>query len=123
GKPRAQSRSLQSLYCPPSMQQLLEAGRWADARLKLNDVFEEMHTHKMDTEEHMMEVIYTLMNAFLYIAHLQGKTLMELSDWEMDVTADPHALYGTDRVIEWALGVLESIESGSIREFKDNKSQ
>lgn len=123
GKPRVQSRSLQSLYSPPSIGQLLEAGRWADARNKLSDVFEEMSSKKMDTEEHMMEVIYTLMNAFLYIAHLQGKTLMEVSGWETDVTADPRTLYRTDRVMEWAVGVLQSMESGSIREFKDSKSQ
>jgi two-component system response regulator YesN len=89
----------------------------------LSDVFEEMSSKKMDTEEHMMEVIYTLMNAFPYIAHLQGKTLMEVSGWETDVTADPRMLYQTDRVMEWAVGVLESMESGSNREFKDNKSQ
>ncbi|MDF2646443.1 MAG: hypothetical protein K0Q73_2248 [Paenibacillus sp.] len=120
GEPRAQSRSLQSLYCPPSIGQLLEAGRWADARIKLSDVLEEMSSKKMDTEEHMMEVIYTLMNAFLYIAHLQGKTLMEVSGWE---TVDPQTLYRTDKVMEWAVGVMESMESGSIREFKDSKSQ
>jgi two-component system response regulator YesN len=68
----------------------------------------------------MMEVIYTLMNAFLYIAHLQGKTLMEVSGWE---TVDPQTLYRTDKVMEWAVGVMESMESGSIREFKDSKSQ
>ncbi len=123
GKPRGQSKSLQSLYSPPSIQQLLEAGRWADARTKLSDVLEEMSSRKMDTEEHMMEVIYTLMNAFLYIAHLQGKTLIEVSGWETDVMTDPRTLYRKDRVMEWAAGILESMESGSIREFKDSKNQ
>jgi two-component system response regulator YesN len=123
GKPRVQSRSLQSLYSPPSIQQLLEAGRWADVRKKLSDVFEEMSSKKMDTEENMMEVIYTLMNAFLYIAHLQGKTLMEVSGLETDVSSDPRSLSRADQVMEWAVGVLESMESGSIREFKDGKNQ
>ncbi|OAS22044.1 response regulator transcription factor [Paenibacillus oryzisoli] len=123
GKPRVQSRSLQSLYSPPSIQQLLEAGRWGDVRTKLRDVFEEMNAKKMDTEENMMEVTYTLMNAFLYIAHLQGKTLMEVSGMEADVSPDPRMLYRADQVMAWAEGVLESMESGSIREFKDGKNQ
>ncbi|CAN7617507.1 response regulator transcription factor [Paenibacillus sp. LjRoot56] len=123
GMPRVQSRSLQSLYSPPSIQQLLEAGRWGDVRKKLSDVFEEMSSKKMDTEENMMEVTYTLMNAFLYIAHLQGKTLMEVSGLETDVSSDPRALSRADQVMEWAIGVLESMESGSIREFKDGKNQ
>lgn len=123
GMPRVQSRSLQSLYSPPSIQQLLEAGRWGDVRKKLSDVFEEMSSKKMDTEENMMEVTYTLMNAFLYIAHLQGKTLMEVSGLETDVSSDPRALSRADQVMEWAVGVLESMESGSIREFRDSKNQ
>lgn len=123
GKPRVQSRSLQSLYSPPSIQQLLEAGRWGDVRTKLSDVFEEMSAKKMDTEENMMEVTYTLMNAFLYVAHLQGKTLMEVSGLETDVSPDPRMLYRADQVMAWAAGVLESMESGSIREFKEGKNQ
>jgi two-component system response regulator YesN len=63
------------------------------------------------------------MNAFLYIAHLQGKTLMEVSGLETDVSSDPRALSRADQVMEWAVGVLESMESGSIREFKDGKNQ
>ncbi|WP_028609114.1 response regulator [Paenibacillus harenae] len=122
-EPRTQSRSLDALYSPPGFQQLLEAGRWADARKKIGDVFEEMRSKKLDTEEHMTEVVYTLMNAFYYIAHLQGKTLLELSGWEADMTADPRTFSLPERVMEWADKALAGMEAGSIRESKDGKNQ
>jgi two-component system response regulator YesN len=122
-EPRVQSRSLDALYSPPGFQQLLEAGRWADARQKIGGVFEEMRTKKLDTEEHMTEVVYTLMNAFYYIAHLQGKTLLELSGWEADMAADPRTFSLPDRVLEWADKALAGMEAGSIRESKDGKNQ
>ncbi|MNC21302.1 HTH-type transcriptional activator Btr [compost metagenome] len=117
------SSSLHSLYTPPSFQQLLEAGRWEDARAKLRDVFEEMKAKKLDTEEHMLEIVCSLTNSFLYIAHLQSKTLMEVWGRDADMAADPRKLSQSGRVIEWAEKMLESLESGSIREFKDVKNQ
>ncbi|MBD2868760.1 response regulator [Paenibacillus arenilitoris] len=122
-EPRAQSRSPGALYSPPGFQQLLEAGRWADARAKLGGVFEEMRAKKLDTEEHMTEIVYTLMNAFYYIAHLQGKTLLELSGWEPDMAADPRHLTQPEKVREWADKALAGMEAGSVREIKDGKSQ
>ncbi|MGG6311471.1 response regulator transcription factor [Paenibacillus macerans] len=120
---RSQSSSLRSLHSPPSFQQLLEAGRWADARTKLKDVFEEMRAKKLDTEEHMLEIVCSLTNSFLYIAHLQSKTLMEVSGREADMAADPRKLSQSGRVMEWAENMLESLESGSVREFRDAKNQ
>ncbi|RED63861.1 response regulator transcription factor [Cohnella lupini] len=122
-QPRTQSSSLLSLYTPPSFHQLLEAGRLEDARRKLKDVFEEMNSKKLDSEEHVMEVVYGLMNAFLYIAHLQGRTLLEISGWGTETLDDPRAFRRTDKVMEWAEGVLNRIDSGSVREFKDSRSQ
>lgn len=123
GEARTQSRSLDSLYSPPSFQQLLEAGRWADARQKLASLFEEMRATKLDTEEHVNEVVYTLMNAFLYIAHLQGKTLMEMTGFEADIAAEQGIFSRLEQMMEWAEMALQSLESSSAREFKDSKSQ
>ncbi|WP_168118813.1 response regulator [Paenibacillus sp. HB172176] len=122
-EPRAQSKSLDALYSPPGFQQLLEAGRWTDARAKIEAVFEEMGEKKLDSEEHMNEVVYTLMNAFYYIAHMQGKTLLELSGWEAHMAADPRVFTLPEQVMEWADRALQSMEAGSIRESRDGKNQ
>ncbi|RTE08766.1 response regulator transcription factor [Paenibacillus whitsoniae] len=122
-EPRAQSKSLSALYSPPGFIQLLEAGRFQDAKSKLNHVLEEMQAKQLDTEEHTMEVAYTLMNAFLYTAHLQNKTLLELSGWEADMTADLRTFSRSDRMSQWAAKLLDSIEAGSTREFRDGKNQ
>lgn len=118
-----QSRSLDSLYAPPGFQQLLESRRWSEARQKLTSLFAEMRERKLDTEEHIREVVYTLMNAFLYIAHQQGKTLMELTGFEADITAEHELFSRLDPVLEWAEMAFRNLESTEVREFKDNKSQ
>ncbi|SEL94598.1 two-component system, response regulator YesN [Paenibacillus sp. cl141a] len=117
------SNTLHSLYTPPSFQQLLEAGRWEDARAKLRDIFEEMKDKRLDTEEHMLEIVCSLTNSFLYIAHLQSKTLMEVSERDADIAADPRKLSQSGRVMEWGEKMLESLELGSIREFNHTKNQ
>ncbi|WP_020617684.1 response regulator transcription factor [Paenibacillus daejeonensis] len=120
---RTQSRSLDSLYAPPSFQQLLEARRWPEASQKLAALFEEMRAKKLDTEEHISEVVYTLMNAFLYLAHQQGKTLMELTGFEADIAAEQGVFSRLDHVMEWAEMALRNVTTAGGREFKDNKSQ
>ncbi len=122
-EPRLQSRSLESLYAPPSFQQLLEAERWPDARRKLSAMFEEMQAKKQDTEEHLTEVVYALMNAFLYKAHSLGKTLMELTGFEADIATEPGLLGRLDQVAEWTEMTLRRMESSSAREGRDHKNQ
>ncbi|MDF2921720.1 MAG: hypothetical protein K0R57_634 [Paenibacillaceae bacterium] len=124
GAARTQSRSLDCLYSPPSFQQLMEARRWEDARSKLDQVFERMNADRLDTEEHIMEVGYTLMNAFLYYAHMRGHTLLELSGQQLDLTGDPRLFMRSARVREWAEKLLASLEaSDGGLEQRDGKSQ
>lgn len=123
GESRSQSQSLQSLHSPPGFQQLLEAGRYDEARRKLGEVFDEMDSQMLDTEEHLMELVYLLANTFLYMAHLQGKTLLELSGWEAGVTTDSRMFSQPDRVREWALAAIGKMESRSMRDLKDGKNQ
>lgn len=121
GETRRQSRSLDALYAPPGFQQLFEAGRWPDARKKLADLETEMRAKKLDTEEHVNEVVYALMNAFLYTAHLQGKTVMELTGFEADIASEPGVFTRLDSVMEWADLALRSLETANVRDFKDSK--
>ncbi|MDF2936079.1 MAG: hypothetical protein K0Q90_1452 [Paenibacillaceae bacterium] len=123
GELRSQSKSLNALHSPPGFQQLLEAGRYDDARQKLDRVFGELDDRMLDSEEHLMEIVYTLANAFLYLAHLQGKTLLELSGWEAGLTADPRLFRRPERVRRWALDALANMEASSLRDFKDSKGQ
>lgn len=121
GATRLQSRSLDSLYAPPGFQQLFEAGRWTDARSKLTELEKEMREKKLDTEEHVTEVAYALMNAFLYTAHLQGKTLLELTGFEADILSEQGLFTRLSAVIEWADMALRSLETATVKEVKDGK--
>lgn len=119
----SQFRPLESLYAPPSFQQLLEAERWSDARKKLATMFAEMKDRKQDTEENMMEIVYALMNAFLFKAHLLGKSLMEMTGFEADIVTEPGLFSRLDQVTQWAELTLQSMETSSVRDSKDNKNQ
>ncbi|GBG06575.1 DNA-binding response regulator [Paenibacillus agaridevorans] len=118
---RSQYRSLDSLYAPPGFQGLFEAGRWQDARSKLAELEKEMREKKLDTEEHVTEVAYALMNAFLYTAHLQGKTLLELTGFEADILSEQGLFTRLDGVMEWADMALRSLETANVKEVKDGK--
>ncbi|MCL6456678.1 MAG: response regulator [Gorillibacterium sp.] len=120
---RTLSRTLLSLYNPPSIQQLLEGGRWEEAKQKLHVICQEMNAKKLDTEEHLTEFYYTLANAFLCIAHQQGKTLMELAGWTTDFTTSPQTFRSPGRIIKWAEDVLVEMERNGAVEFNNHKSQ
>lgn len=123
GELRTQFKSLDLLYTPPSFQQLLEAGRWQDARIKLEEVLLRMKEGRLDTEEHMLEVTCTLLNAFLYVAHLRGKTLLELTGQEIGRMGDPRTYVRPEQIKNWAGELLDSLEAADNKDSRDGKNQ
>ncbi|WNR45982.1 response regulator transcription factor [Paenibacillus roseipurpureus] len=78
-KPEQETKGMQSLYEPPTLLNLLEAGRWDAAMERLDDIFTELEAHWQHSQEHWLEVGSTLLSTYLNLAHKNGKRLHELS--------------------------------------------
>lgn len=116
-------RSLEALYQPPTFQQLFEAGRWEDAQQKLQAIDKEVQEKQWDTEEHVNEIAYTLMNAFIYTAHQQGQTLLEMVGFAEDMTTEPELFNRVAQVIDWGTMVIDNLAKSNQPEFMDSKAQ
>ncbi|MFC4778238.1 response regulator [Paenibacillus sp. GCM10023252] len=108
---RSTIRSMEALYSPPSLTQLLEAGRWESAGEKLICIFEELGTSWAHSKEHRMEAAYSIMASFSYIAHKNGKGLEELLSSEDMALAYRLADAPLPQLRGWAGRVCQSIRS------------
>ena len=121
GKIQRQIESLQQLYQPPTLMQLLEAGRFEHARKKIRDVYKEMQTKKLDDEENILEVTSNFYNAFSYMAHLQGVSLSELCDEEEGARMD-YTIFKSGislSVFEWSLSMTDRLEKLIVQEANE----
>ncbi|WP_435164956.1 response regulator transcription factor [Paenibacillus glycanilyticus] len=94
---RTTSHVVASLYTPPLLPHLLEAGNWEAASRKLMEIFLEWNEKYSGSNEHLTEIYYSLKSAFSYFVHKNGglladyglhesremKSLGELEHWAM----------------------------------------
>ncbi|MGO4543570.1 response regulator [Paenibacillus sp. 2TAB23] len=74
---KAAVQTLSRLYEPPTLPDLLEAGRWDDFEKKLSLIFEELETQFGDSAEHAFETFCAVTGALSFIAHKSGYGLFE----------------------------------------------
>ncbi|NMO94711.1 response regulator [Paenibacillus lemnae] len=79
-------RTLQQLYEPPLLTDLLEAGRWDCFSEKLESIFEELEENFSHSAEHALEVYCSVIGAFAFMAHKSG---YELYGWLGNRLEDP----------------------------------
>ncbi|GAB6928176.1 hypothetical protein JCM10914A_21590 [Paenibacillus sp. JCM 10914] len=114
---------LHAMYTPPSLQQLLEGGRWQDARTKVDEILTEMASRNAETEESMRELYHTLRNALAYIAHLKGKTLPELVGWQSEVPESSPVFRRSELMRQWCADVLAGVEKAGTSEAPDPRRE
>ncbi|MCZ8516855.1 response regulator [Paenibacillus filicis] len=74
-------RTLFSLYEPPMLMHLMEAGHWDAAEQKISEILKELEADWAESSEHRMEAFFSFFSAFSYIAHKNGR---KLADWIED---------------------------------------
>lgn len=124
-KAEAEVESIRSLYEPPTLIHLLEAGRWDAMEEKLERVFEELrskssHPH---SQEHLLEVYFAVSSAFSYISHKNGQPLSDLIGDDYGKLADGIPFRSVAHLREWSLRVLRRLMEDMDREMKDNRSE
>ncbi|CAG7616441.1 Regulator of RpoS [Paenibacillus solanacearum] len=108
--PATPQRSLQRMYEPPTVLQLMEAGRWNDAEARLSYMMDELALSGMDTAENMSELFYYLSNAFTYMVHASGLQLSDVLEGQYGRPFHPTMFRSVRQLHEWALELLRKME-------------
>ncbi|GIP16120.1 AraC family transcriptional regulator [Paenibacillus montaniterrae] len=116
--------SIRSLYEPPTLISLLEAGRFDDVEKKLAHIFEELlrSSENYDIAEHMIEVYHVLAGAFSYIIHKNGKQLSSILPSESYRYFQAPSYTTAQQLLDWSIRTLQYIREDSEQELKDNHS-
>jgi len=114
--------TLESLYRPPTLIQLLESRNWQAAADKIREVFDSLgRSHA--TREHLYEAFLSIASAYLYLAHKQGVLLNQIDRSGLDPLLDPPLLQTADKVRAWALDTLDSLRRELTESERDIKSR
>ncbi|MFC0214923.1 response regulator [Paenibacillus chartarius] len=113
--------SLQSLYEPPTLHQLLEAGRWTDIEEKLSAVLSELETTYSESQEHLLEVYFCMASAFAYIAHKNGRPLHELIGGDYDRMTEGVPFRTVNQLRGWAYRVLHQLKQDAEQETRNSR--
>jgi two-component system response regulator YesN len=102
--------SLQSLYEPPTLIHLLDAGRWDSVTEKLEQIFDELKRKWTESQEHLLEVYFSISSAFAYIAHKNGRQLSQLIGSDYDKLTEGIPFRSANQLREWSLRTLHCLQ-------------
>ncbi|MFC9708935.1 response regulator [Paenibacillus sp. NPDC056933] len=116
--------AIRSLYKPPTLISLLEAGRFEDVDQKIEVIFEELlHSGEQhDIAESTIEVYYALAGAFAYIIHKNGKQISAVLPMESYRYFQAPTYSTAQQLQEWSIRTLHYIRDDADQELKDNHS-
>lgn len=113
-------KSLTRLHQSPTLQQLMESGRWEEVVSKLELILEELNMPAYRTQQHLMEVVYYLFGCFSYMAHKQGDSFAEMVDLP-SLQRETVLFQSADQIKEWALPLIEQFKR-SLQDVSPNRS-
>ncbi|MFC4100341.1 response regulator [Paenibacillus xanthanilyticus] len=112
-----------SLYEPPTLMHLLEAGRFDDVESKIRRIFDELlRADDADVPERLIEAYHVLAGAFAYIIRKNGKQLRAVLPDEAYRHFQSPAYSTAAQLHEWALRTLHRIRDDAEQELLDNHS-
>jgi two-component system response regulator YesN len=113
---------LDSLYMPPSLSSLLEAGRWDAAQDKLITVCAELDEKWDDSWEHCIEAGFVIASSFTHLAHRNGHALTKLLGSDIEQLQSGEAFTSISKLRKWSLDVLGKLKEGTSNDIKDIRS-
>jgi two-component system response regulator YesN len=119
--PQLPLRSLQRLYEPHTVLQLMEAGRWQDAQERLDYIFAELSQEGMDTAEYLSEVFFALSNAYTRIVHMNGLQLSDVMEDQYGMTNNMTMFRSAKQLHGWSLQVLQRIKERIAQGSKETR--
>ncbi|CAH0119738.1 HTH-type transcriptional activator RhaR [Paenibacillus sp. CECT 9249] len=120
---KVEVESLHSLYEPPTLIHILEAGRWDELAGKLERIFDELGRKWSDSQEHLLEVYFAISSAYSYIAHKNGQSLSQLIGDDYDKLVAGRPFRSIHQLREWSMRILERLKGDCDREMKDSRTR
>jgi two-component system response regulator YesN len=114
--------ALLSLYEPPTLHHLLEAARWTDIEEKLRAVFDEMEAKFAESQEHLLEVYFSIASAFAFIAHKNGRPLQQLIGGDYDRMIEGIPFRTVNQLREWSVRALHRLKQDMDQETKNSRT-
>jgi two-component system response regulator YesN len=114
--------ALDAIYQPPTLINLLEAGRWDTAEEKLTAVFTELDERWSESLEHCMEAGFLIASSFTHLAHRNGRTLTKLLGEDIQPLQSGEAFSSISKLRKWSIGVLGKLKEETSNEIKDFRS-
>jgi Response regulator containing CheY-like receiver domain and AraC-type DNA-binding domain len=112
-----------SLYEPPTLISLLDAGRFDDVEAKIRHIFRDMlEADGQDVSEQLIEAYHVLAGAFSYIIHKNGKMLSAVLSSEALKFFYAPTYTTAAQLLDWSIRILQSIREDAEQELKDNHS-
>ncbi|MEK4249067.1 response regulator [Paenibacillus sp. FSL W7-1287] len=116
-------QAIRTLYEPPTLNNLLEAGRFDDVEKKIDHIFEELlHSSNHDIAEQMVEVYHILAGSFAFIIHKNGKQISEVLPSESYRYFQAPNYTTAQQLLDWSKRTLYYIREDTEQELKDNHS-
>ncbi|MDO3409656.1 response regulator [Saccharibacillus sp. CPCC 101409] len=118
----AEQGALRSLYLSPSLETLLEAGRWDEAEEKLRKVCDELDDSWSESWEHCMEAGFLIAASYTNLAHRGGHKLESLLGSGIEPLQRGEAFASIARLRKWSIEALHRLKEGTSNEVRDNRS-
>lgn len=114
--------SLHALHEPPSLIHLMLHGKWMEMEEKLHRIFEELTAQWGDSQEHLLEAYHSIYQAYLFIAHKNGKLLADLCGTDVVRTFHSNPFLSVKQLEEWSLNTLNQMIHHLAVELNDSRS-
>ena len=120
--PREPPNSLTQLNEPPTINHLLEAGRWDALEKKLDAVFEELETRFGHSHEHILETYFLIVGAFASSIHKSKRWMADVLGDEFERVASGAQFHTIQQLREWTERIARNYRSAMASESQDSRS-
>lgn len=111
----------QAFAKPPSLLHLLETRQWDAARDKIEQVFAEIETAFIG-QTALYEMFLSVANAFMYLAHKQGRYVHQLDQAGWDPLYIQQVVQSAAKLRSWSLDMLSKLHDISSEQETTSKS-
>lgn len=114
---------LQKMYESITLLQLMELGKWSQAKGKLDEVIGELLNKWPNSHEHLLEVFYAFSHAVMQYAHSNGLTTSQIDDSQENLSGKGFHFHSARHFQEWAVTLLDKLNGLTEDNFKVGRSR